>query len=306
VLAKGYAFASTDKGNVGTAFYTDGQRPGDAVTEWHHRMTQLTRAAKASLAQHYGSKPRRTYVTGISNGGYLARWQLENRPGLYDGGVDWEGTLFAGDAPNLFTFLPPALRHYPKAAAGDEAAHQAMLDAGYAPGSEPLWVFHYTYYWDLTQRIYREEFDPGYDGETQAGYPFCLPGSVPGCDTDYDYASRPDAVHDAVERVSLTGNVSKPMITLHGTLDTLLPISVDSDVYAELGTKPRFRYYRIEGGNHVDGLYPVHPQLLRPMLPCYRDAFTALERWVDRRVSPPASRTIPRPTDGDLVNTCGL
>ena len=116
-----YAFAATDKGNVGAAFHTDGERPGDAVAEWHHRVTQLTVAAKAAVAQRYGRAPTRTYVTGISNGGYLARWQLENRGWLYDGGVDWEGTLFTADGPNLFTFLPPALRHYPSAAAGDEA-----------------------------------------------------------------------------------------------------------------------------------------------------------------------------------------
>ncbi|MGH3716100.1 MAG: tannase/feruloyl esterase family alpha/beta hydrolase [Micromonosporaceae bacterium] len=306
VLARGYAFAATDKGNVGAEFYTDGVRPGDAVLEWHHRVTQLTRAAKAVAAQRYGTAPRRTYATGISNGGYLARWQLERHPNLYDGAVDWEGTLFTRGGPHLLTFLPPALRHYPKAAAGDPAAHQAIIDAGFAPGSEPLWAFHHAYYWDLTQRIYREEFDPGYDGDTRAGYPFCLPGSLPGCDTDYDYASRPRAVHDAVERVSLTGTVSKPMITLHGTLDTLLPIRVDSDVYAAMGAKPRYRYYRIEGGNHVDGLYPVHPELLRPILPCYRAAFAALEGWVERRAAPPASRTVPRPAEGDLVNHCDL
>ncbi len=306
VLAKGYAFAATDKGNVGTQFYTDGQRPGDAVAEWHYRMTQLAIAAKATAAQRYGHPPRRTYVTGVSNGGYLTRWQLEHHPRLYDGGVDWEGTLFTPDGPNLFTFLPPALRNYPAAAAGDEAAHQAMLDAGFAPGSEPLWAYHYSYYWDLTQRIYREEFDPSYDGDTLAGYPFCAPGSVAGCDADYDYASRPDAVHDAVARVSLTGDVAKPMITLHGTLDTLLPIARDSDVYARLGDKPRYRYYRIEGGNHVDGLYAAYPSLLRPILPCYRAAFASLERWVDHRVAPPAGGTLPRPTSGDLVNTCDL
>ncbi|MGH3730565.1 MAG: tannase/feruloyl esterase family alpha/beta hydrolase [Micromonosporaceae bacterium] len=307
VLAKGYAFASTDKGNVGTAFHTDGRPPGDAVAEWHTRVTQLAKAAKATTARHYGKAPRRTYVTGISNGGYLTRWQLERHPGLYDGGVDWEGTLFTADGPNLFTSLPPALRHYPRyRATGDPAAHQAILDAGFAPGSEPLWDFHYAYYWDLTQRIYREEFDPGYDGDTEAGYPFCVPGSIEGCDADYDYASRPESVHRAVERVSLTGNVSKPMITLHGDLDTLLPIRVDSDVYAQMGSKPRYRYYRIEGGNHVDGLYPTHPDLLRPILPCYREAFTALERWTDDKVVPPASATLPRPSGGDLVNDCEL
>jgi hypothetical protein len=51
VLSKGYAFAATDKGNTGTAFHTDGRRPGDAVAEWNQRMTQLTIATKAVVAQ---------------------------------------------------------------------------------------------------------------------------------------------------------------------------------------------------------------------------------------------------------------
>jgi hypothetical protein len=51
VLAKGYAFASTDKGNSGVNFYTDGGRPGDAIVEWNDRVTQLTRAVKAVVAQ---------------------------------------------------------------------------------------------------------------------------------------------------------------------------------------------------------------------------------------------------------------
>jgi poly(3-hydroxybutyrate) depolymerase len=29
--------------------------------------------------------PERTYITGISNGGYLTRYALENTPELYDG-----------------------------------------------------------------------------------------------------------------------------------------------------------------------------------------------------------------------------
>lgn len=45
VLARGYAFATTDKGNTGAAFYRDGRRPGDVVAEWNTRLTQLTRAA---------------------------------------------------------------------------------------------------------------------------------------------------------------------------------------------------------------------------------------------------------------------
>jgi hypothetical protein len=306
VLARGYAYAATDKGNVGTAFYRDGRRPGDAVAEWNTRVTQLTRAARTVVARRYGRAPSRTYAAGISNGGYLVRWQLENHPELYSGGVDWEGTLWRADGPNLFTYLPAVLRNYPAYATGSTAAHDALLSAGLAPGSEFLWPYHEQVYWDLTQRIYREEFDPAYDGATKAGTPYCASGT-PACDADYDYAARPRAVHRAVSRVSLTGRIGKPLITLQGTLDTLLPISRDGDVYARMvgAHSGSFRYYRIAGGNHVDGLYDTYPDRLRPILPCFRSAFTALEGWSAGH-RPPPSATLPRPTSGDLANTCSL
>lgn len=301
VLAQGYAFAATDKGNVGTAFYRDGKRPGDAIVEWNHRVTQLTRAARAAAARHYGRPPRRTYAAGLSNGGYLVRWQLENHPELYDGGVDWEGTLWHPDRPSLLTFLPPVLRAYPD--------HAAILAAGFAPGSEFLWEYHYQVYWDLTQRIYREELNPSYDGAIEAGTPFCASGT-PACDADYDYELRPPSVRAAIARIALTGRIQRPMITLHGTLDTLLPITQDSDVYAGMVRSRHrdriFRYYRVEDGNHVDGLYDAYPDRLRPILPCFRGAFTALTGWVEGGTPPPASSTLPRPTAGDLANSCSL
>ncbi|GAB3787165.1 tannase/feruloyl esterase family alpha/beta hydrolase [Nocardioides ungokensis] len=177
LLAHGYAYAMTDKGNDGSSFYKDGKEPGDAIAEWNHRVTQLTRATRQVVAQRYGRVPARTYLFGISNGGYLVRWQLENRPGLYDGGVDWEGTLYQAKAPNLLTYLPVALRNYPKyQATGDRAAHRRMIRAGFARGSEFTWDYHYSVYWDLTQRLYREELDPSYDGAQEAGTPFCQSG----------------------------------------------------------------------------------------------------------------------------------
>jgi len=308
VLARGYAFAATDKGNTGATFYRDGARPGDAVREWNRRVTQLTVAAKVATAQRYGHPPRRTYMTGLSNGGYLTRWQLEKVPWLYDGGVDWEGTLFRAAGPNLLTYLPTALREYPRYVAGDATARDRMIGAGFSPGSEFLWPIHYQVYWDLTQRIYREEFDPDYDGATEAGTPYCASGT-PGCDADYDYASRPDSVHRAVARVQNTGRIGRPMLTLHGTVDTLLPRETDSDVYTRLvaaaGRSGLHRYYVIEGGNHVDSFYGFFPDRLRPILPCYRDAFTALVAWVERGSTPPPSRTVPRGA-GDVVNSCSL
>ncbi|MFH9060369.1 tannase/feruloyl esterase family alpha/beta hydrolase [Streptomyces coeruleorubidus] len=315
VLSRGYAYAATDKGNTGLAFYRDGRTPGDAVAEWNDRLTQLTRAARATVARRYDRPPSHTLVTGMSNGGYLVRWQLENHPELYDGGVDWEGTLWRSDGPTLLDFLPEALRTYPVYAAGGEGAgkaRQALHAAGFPVGSEFLWPYHHKVYWDLTQRVYREELDPGYDGPTEAGTPFCATGT-PACDADYDYASRPAEVTRAVKKIGLTGRIGKPLITLHGTLDVLLPISQDSDVYARMvrqtGRGHLHRYYRIEGGTHTDALADTYPDRLRPLTPCHRTAFTALEVWLESGQRPPASRTVGLPAGTDpetLANSCSL
>ncbi|MFF9092769.1 tannase/feruloyl esterase family alpha/beta hydrolase [Streptomyces sp. NPDC014802] len=308
VLALGYAYAATDKGNNGTDFYRDGTRPGDAVAEWNTRTTQLTRAARQVVAQRYGRAPRRTYMTGISNGGYLTRWQLENHPELYDGGVDWEGALWTTHGPNLLTSLPAAVARTLGAARDED-----LYAVGFAPGSEFLWPYHEKAYWGVTQKIYRAEFDPSYD-------PGC-PGASAGTtveqilapcasDATYDYASRPASVHRAVARVALTGRIGKPLITLHGDLDALLPKAADSDVYARMvdarGRGRLHRYYTIAGGTHVDGLYDSFPDRLRPILPCYRSAFTALVSWVERGAVPPADHTVARPASGDVVDSCAL
>ena len=152
-----------------------------------------------------------------------------------------------------------------------------MYKAGYKRGSEFLWEQHYAEYWDLTQRTYREEFDPRYDGEQKAGTPFCqADGNLrTRCDAEYRYYKRPERVKDAVQKVSLTGDIGWPMITLHGTLDTLLPIKRYANVYREMienqGKAKMHRYYVIEDGNHVDSFYDAYPRTgptaLRPILP---------------------------------------
>ena len=312
VLAQGYAFASTDKGNNGLDFYTDGDAPGDAIAEWHERVTELTRAARAAVKSRYGAVPRQTYMTGISNGGYLTRWQLENNPQLFDGGVDWEGTLFTADGPNLLTYLPTAVRY-----ALGQADAEDMYEAGFARGSEPLWPYHQLVYWGLTQKTYRAELDPTYDTACPgASTGTTLTQILAPCPSDaaYDYASRPPAVREALERISLTGKIKRPLLTLHGTLDTLLPISTDSDVYDRMVEQQHrdrlHRYYVVEGGNHVDSLVTIAPDTLRPMLPCYRTAFDALTAWVEDGQEPPADAYVSRPagaaTDPALLNSCSI
>ncbi|GAA0966824.1 MULTISPECIES: GAF domain-containing protein [Streptomyces violaceusniger group] len=136
------------------------------------------------------------------------------------------------------------------------------------------------------RRIYREEADPDFDGATEAGTPYCAPGT-PGCDADYDYATRPP--------------------------DALLPIGRDSDVYARMvrqaGRGALLRYYRVEDGTHVDSLVDTFPDKLRPMVPCHRSAFEALERWLAGKGRPPADHTVRRPADADpatLLTSCPL
>ncbi|GAB3937696.1 tannase/feruloyl esterase family alpha/beta hydrolase [Kribbella albertanoniae] len=250
VLSLGYAYAATDKGNTGVQFYLDGRRPGDAIVEWNLRMTELTRAARTTVTQYYGRPVQAVVAAGISNGGYLVRWQLENHPELYTRGVDLEGTLWTADGPNIFTFLPRAIRGY------EQQSPALITAAGFDPRSAFLWDYHYNVYWKLTQRIYAAELDPTYTGT----------------EGDYDYATRPQA-HQAIRRIELTGKIKRPLVTIHGTYDSLLPITQDSDVYAGMARRTGLHtYQRVEAGNHVDGLVDAYPDRLVALVPFLQKA----------------------------------
>ena len=111
-----------------------------------------------------------------------------------------------------------------------------------------------------------------------------------------------------MRRVSRPGRIGRPLITLHGTLDALLPISEDSDVYRRLveraGRGWLQRYYRIEDGNHLDGLFDTYPDRVRPILPCYRAAFEAMTDSVEAGRSPSGPADVAAPSGGDSVNRC--
>jgi hypothetical protein len=361
VLEKGWAYVSQDKGNMGANFYRAGTDetetsgtpwvPGAAIAEWTFRIRQATRAARAllrSLAPQYGVPGvTRSYAAGISNGGYQTRRAIETdfrHDRLYDGGVDWEGTLFLPELPsgitpaqpttgfNLFTYLPTSLLNYPGDVAGLPPSVAALAAVGFNPQSQPLWAYHWTIYWGLTQKIYRLEFDPEYTGYTCSDPlgigPSCVSPAaltVPPTDPDalYDYRTRivqNPAILPRMQEVANTGNLQRPMITLHGDQDSLLPIATDSDLYVQLVARARksnrHRYYVVQGGNHVDPQFDDHNgvdsygnTVLRPMLPCVRAAVDAIAAWVEQGIAPPPSHTIPRPqgaSASDLANLCSL
>jgi hypothetical protein len=228
-----------------------------------------------------------------------------------------QGPVWLPEGPNLLTFLPKAVKFYPVYTMAKEKlehkgeyqdaykaicedAYEALIKAGFEAESEFLWGYHYKYYWGATEWIFRAEVDPAY----------------PGVEAEYDYLSqevpyfRSQEVKNAVARVSLTGIIDKPLITLHGTLDALLPITKSSDVYAELvkgaGKEHLHYYYTIDKGTHIDSLYDNFPYKLRPILPCYRAAFDRLVEWVEKKNPPPKSQTVPKPEGEheDVANSC--
>ncbi len=360
-LERGWAYVSQDKGNMGANYYRSGTDetgkagtpwvPGAAVKEWTLRVRQATSAARTLLNRIAPAHGLRgvtySYVAGASNGGYQTRRALETddkKQKLYDGGVDWEGTLFLPTLPagvrtqgpstgfNLFTTLPTALQNAPGDLAGTAPSVAALAAVGFNPQSQPLWAYHWAIYWGLTQKVYRLEFDPEYTGYTcsdplGAGPACVAPAAlaVPPDDPDatYDYRKRltqNPALASRLEAVANTGDLQRPMITLHGDQDSLLPIAADSDLYAQLVSRAhkssRYRYYVVQGGNHVDPLYDDHAgvdaygdTVLRPMLPCVRAAIDAIAAWVEKGAAPPADHTIARPqgaTPAQLANECSL
>lgn len=105
----------------------------------------------------------------------------------------------------------------------------------------------------------------------------------------------------------------RPTIGLHGSLDTLLPITTDSDVYSgptrsagETSSPHRYCSYRIGAGDRVDSGYDGFPRGLPPILSRRRTAFGLLEDWIEDGQRPPTSGFVPKPKRENVVDTCRI
>jgi hypothetical protein len=319
VVQKGYAYASQNKGilnlRLSTAadplacrlnpasgvyvhFYDND--PGAEFSRWNDFMIQAARVARRGVERHYGRGPARTYAVGTSNGGYQVRRAVETAPQLFDGGVDWEGTFVDATAQNLLTDLPPAVLNFAAYQASgftDLLAAANIRAAGYPPdlttgGTVPsLWGLYSASFWEVTLCQWQKRLDPAY-----ATY-------VAGTGT-YNYVARlsVSGVGEAMASFATTGRIQRPLVTVAGTMDALLPIDHHARAYARKVAAARagdgddraeYRLWEIQNGNHIETYDQFFPQL-ELIEPHAQRAFDLLVEHVERRAPLPPDQCVPR------------
>ena len=323
VVQQGYAYASQNKGvynlrlstaadplacrlnpdlQVFVTFYAND--PGQVFTRWAEFMLKAAQIARSGVSASYGQSPRFTYAVGTSNGGYQVRRAVELAPELFDGGVDWEGTFVDEHAPNILTDLPPAILNYPDYRAGGfnaaSTAAKNIQAAGYPPdivnSTSPavtFWNNHWNSFWEVTQCQWQKRLDPTY------------PTYTSGTGT-YNYVSRLSSsdVGEQMQDFATSGKIQRPLVTLAGTMDALLPIDHHARAYARKVADsakpskhgpgaPAYRLYEIQNGNHLETYQDTFPQL-QLIDPHARRALELLVDHVERGRSLPPSQCVER------------
>ena len=100
-----------------------------------------------------------------------------------------------------------------------------------------------------------------------------------------------------------TGRIRRPLVTVAGTMDALLPIDDNARAYArrvaatarEIANKeaPAYRLYEVQNGNHIETFKLTFPQL-ELVQPHAQHAFDLLVSAVENGAELPPSQCIPR------------
>jgi 3HB-oligomer hydrolase (3HBOH) len=328
VLQKGFAYASQNKGVLNLQFTTAADplacrlnpaspllvrfydnEAGQPFTRWRDFMVAAADVARHGVQARYGARPRHTYAVGTSNGGYQVRRAIETAPELFDGGVDWEGTFVDADAPNLLTDLPAAVLNYPDyVASGTLATSTAAKNiraAGYPPdvkaGAASFWANHWSSFWEVTQCQWQKRLDPGFDTYGNEGT------------ATYNYTARlsQSDVGAQLAAIATTGRIKRPLITVAGTMDALLPIDHHARAYARRvranakdddgrghrgsgrDDAPPYRLYEVQNGNHLETYADTFPEL-ELIQPHAQRAFELLVRHVEQRTPLPPDQCVGR------------
>jgi hypothetical protein len=330
VVQKGYAYASQNKGVLNLRLSTAADPlacrlnpdlavfvhffdndDGQPFTRWAQFMIKAGEIAREGVKAAYGPPPRYTYAVGTSNGGYQVRRAIEEAPHVFDGGVDWEGTFVDPHAPNILTDLPPAVLNFPDYRASgfntSTTAAKNIVAAGYPPdiasdiGATPttLWNNNWNSFWEVTLCQWQKRLDPTYNTY------------VSGTGT-YNYINRLSVSNVGAEVAAFqnTGRITRPLITVQGTMDSLLPIDHHGRAYArkvEAASKkhkddddrdhdksPAYRLYEVQNGNHIENYKQLNFSKLEFIQPHAQRSLDLLVDHVERGADLPPSQCIGR------------
>jgi pimeloyl-ACP methyl ester carboxylesterase len=302
-LQRGYAFAACDKGTPGLTL----RDPTRSMVEWAQIYSELTETVRSWVGQIYGRSPQRTYIAGLSNGGYVTRIMMEQYPELFDGAVEWEGVFWHPEARHLMTDLPVFVRDYPihanwrgdRTISEQNSALARLLEAGLHPDSAPHWETYFFTYWVVSLWLYGRSLDPEWKPFAEEWSNEWLKN--PQAIADYPWQQRSDILNNRITPIANNGQIRKPMLSVAGNWDCLVPFEHNARAYANLvsrqGCGEQHRLYEIDRGNHVDGM--VNPDTSRQQLvqPYFEAALWHLEDWVEKGVQPPAGGTFHRIED---------
>jgi hypothetical protein len=208
--------------------------------------------------------------------------------------------------PNLLSTLPPAILNYPDYAASNfdpnSTAARNIFAAGYPPDlvirqggtTDSLWGFHYARYWEITMCQWQKRLDPDYN-TYEAGL------------GNYVYLNRlsVSGVADNLAEFRTTGRILRPLITVAGTMDALLPIDHHARAYARKVAAAQadgsrhderdapYRLYEVQNGNHIETYQDTFPQLAL-IEPHAQAAFDLLVAHVEKHAPLPGSQCVPK------------
>jgi len=112
-------------------------------------------------------------------------------------------------------------------------------------------------------------------------------------------------VFRSVDEVETSGDIGKPLITVAGTMDALLPIKRGARAYEarvlesrehhqDRHHHPAYRLYEIQNGNHIESFSLLFPGQIEVIQPHAQKAFDFLVDHVEHDQKLPPSQCIPK------------
>jgi hypothetical protein len=198
--------------------------------------------------------------------------------------------------------LPPAILNFPDYVNSgydqNSIAAENIVLADYPPdivsGTNSLWGLYWAQFWEVTLCQWQKRLDPSYDTY----------GSGTGTYSYFDRLSASD-VGAQLAAIATTGHIGKPLITVAGTMDALLPINLNARAYERavdvaLSERDHIRYqlpvyrlYEVQNGNHIETYKDTFPQL-ELIQPHAQHAFDLLSESVEQGSPLPPDQCIPR------------